>query len=208
MKRLILLTLIVLLLSSCNRKVLEIDVKLGVRIDSKSNFFAYYTAAPATDISSIKLFVSSEDSIVKPKMIYAHGNKNIYPIQFKVDEDIIVRPTYLEYVIGAENEKYMFNKNTVVLGYFRNLVEFFNSRTDVHMDNEEELIQGGLIWGEPNGRLEQKIKNKMTDCVKFASKYGADAIIDIMVFYDAEGHRVYGRPGIYIYGKAIRYTDK
>jgi hypothetical protein len=192
----------------CSPRVWEVDAKLGVRVDSKSGFFAYYTAAPESDVGSIALFVANEDSIVKSKVIRPSTAEAVYPIQLMNIDGIAVRPATLADLVGAEGIGFDRSDPYVELGYFQNLVQEIDARPGAYTENEEEIFPGGPAWGDPNTGMAKHIVDDMADCVQFAAEYGANAIIDVSVVYRDIANTSFGPPGFYIYGRAIVYQDE
>lgn len=198
--------LVVISCSGCSRRILEVKARLGVEIDSGSGFYAYYTAAPASDEQSITLFVANEDSLVEPKAIRGATAARVYPIALKDNDGIAVRPDTLAKLIGADGIGFEDEDPYVELGYFRNLVWELDARPGAYMDNEEDIVPGGLAWGDPNDALANQILQKVGDCIRVAAEYGANAIIELAVLYDGSSFSSYGPPGFYLYGRAIAYT--
>jgi hypothetical protein len=192
----------VLFLPGCNPKVWEVDAKLGVQVDSSAGFFAYYTPAPSVNPNDVRLYIASEDSILKSRVLQREGGAEILPIGVSATKRVILRPESLKRIIGAEEGKFNIGETSVEIGYIRKLIQPADYMDKI-FQNGVEIAPDGWIWCEPTEKLEKKIRDKIEVCVSTAADYGAEAITDIVVFYTEVTSTAYGPAGTYIYGKAI-----
>ena len=192
----------VFFLLGCTPKVWEVDTKLGVRVDSGSGFFAYYTPAPSVSPKEVPLFVASEDSVTRTRVLHREGGGEILPIGVSESKMIFVRPASLEKILEAQTGDFNLGEKRVEIGYFRKLIHSADSPGDIFQKGVA-IVPGGWVWCEPTEKLEKKIREKIELCVRVAAEYGAEAITDITVFYTEETSPAYGGAGTYIYGKAV-----
>ncbi|MCP4574119.1 MAG: hypothetical protein GY838_17295 [bacterium] len=199
--RIFLLICVSLALAGCTPKVWEVDARLGVHVDS--GFYAYYTAAPAVDPQEVEIFIASADSVTGAHRPLRDPQERIYPMGIREKERVIVRPAQVARILATEQMDYVHSDSTVEIGYFCRLVMDANGGLGQFVENEERITPRGWIWCDPDEDLERKIAERMEDCVAVAAGYGAEALIDIMVFRPRDTNFLYGPPGYYIYGKAV-----
>lgn len=200
-----LFALMVVFLLGCTPKVWEIDAKLGVRVDSESEFYAYYSPAPKVAPQEVRLYVASEDSIVQPKAIKGGGGAEIVPISVSTNNQVFLHPESLERILEVGETDFIEEGSWVEIGYFCKQLYFADSHGIIEpiFKNLVKIAPGGWAWGEPTEKLEKLVKENMVTCSSAAAKYGAESIVDIRVFFTTESDFIYGGPGAYLYGKAI-----
>jgi hypothetical protein len=138
--------------------------------------------------------------------IDAKGGK-VFPIYYARHQGIFLNPDSLVRGIGGTTDLPPSDREFVELGQFQHRVTALGYNAHSYLEPVEEIFEDGYSWAEPTPRLNEKLRDSMGKCRKYAADYGADAIIEVRVVYSPGLIEHNGEVGLTLHGVAIKYLE-
>lgn len=186
-------------------RVVEIDVQIGTLVDREVGFFAYTTPLSENDPTKLLVTYSSEAAIEGREEIKSPESEFVYPMLAYSPSRTYVRPSYLSRKIRLNTAEPLEPETIHTLGYFKKTLsnsEFAESELDQITESDVD----GLKWAILEQKNVERVRSEISGFARFAAKYGADAVIDVAVYFVGECSSCKDA-GLIVEGTAIAFIE-
>ena len=129
----------------------------------------------------------------------------VYPLLAYDPSRTYMRPEYLARKIRFKVEDPLPEKSIHELGYFRKVLITSKFAGD-ELDQITESEIGGLSWAILEPENVDKVKVELARFIKVAASYGADAIVDVALYFEGECSSC-ENTGLFISGTVIAFDE-
>jgi hypothetical protein len=206
MRRYVILATLVILgaqLTSCSKRVVEWDVRLGERTDRRTNYYAYTTGLGARNVSAVQMRLASRSKIERRLVFQSDSAQAVYPRVAYDPTRAYILPDVLAELLPDLSRQTAQQGDTLSLGYFMMdvPVDPLESR-DLFDSKRERGATKGVEWVRLRDAAKPKIKLALAAIRDRAALEGADAVVDISVFW-SDKNLPFGGAALYLTGRSI-----
>lgn len=186
--------------SGCAKRVVDWDARLGECTDRRVGYYSYLSGLPARTAEEICVVVASRAGIERQRLFESDSVHIMYPTVLFDAARTYVLPADLGFLSKTCDQSGFVPADTIEVGYFANKI-------GARFGYEKGPIPGGpkgLTWAHINPKANDDLKNAVSGMLERAAAEGADAIVDLSVYWSSAPD-VFGDRGLYMRGRAVAY---